>query len=129
MASSCTKCDKNTKSTNSSTNNIQNCMLKMQDGRAFTDYRPRCTINYQLKNTKNMNNSYDSRMFLINNAESLMKENETIVKDKNVCKSCFGTNEVGTMLPEKNMVQCNDKTCNFQANVNPNGIGSGRIYN
>ena len=28
------------------------CPIKMSDGRIFTDYRPRCTINYQLKNTK-----------------------------------------------------------------------------
>ena len=127
---SCTKCDKNNKSEKKKTaSNIQSCMLKMQDGRAFTDYRPRCTINYQLKNTKEMNNSYDSRMFLINNAESLMTENENIVKETNACKSCFSTNELGTALPEKNMMKCNDKTCNFQTNVNPSGIGTGRIYN
>jgi len=126
---SCTKCDKNNNLKKTKTTNIQSCMLKMQDGRAFTDYRPRCTINYQLKNTKQMSNSYDSRMFLINNAESLMTENEKIVKDTNACKSCFDTNELGTLLPEKNMTKCNDKTCNFQQNVNPNGIGTGRTYN
>ena len=77
-----------------------------------------------------MQNSYDSRMFLTNNAISLMKENENIVNDKTTCKDCFKNRyEKGTISPERNMVQCNDKTCNFDNDVNPKGLGTGRVYN
>lgn len=128
MDSTCTGCHQNEPNMNEirQTKNISECMYKMQDGRSFTDYRPRCTINYQMKNDK-MQNSYESRMFLINNAESMMKANQEIVNSRNVCMKCTPTSMEATFLPEQNMVQCDEHTCNFST-VNPNGLGTGRIY-
>jgi hypothetical protein len=111
-------------------NKINECMFKMQDGRSFTDYRPRCTIQYQMKNEQ-MQNSYDSRMFLINNAEQMMKANQEIVQENNKCLNCQDkmNDENNTFLPERNMMKCDAQLCNFMADVNPKGLGTGRIYN
>lgn len=131
MNNTCTGCNKpmTTQQPQKPTNKINECMFKMQDGRSFTDYRPRCTINYQMKN-EDMQNSYDSRMFLINNAESMMKANQQIVTDKNKCMNCqeMVTGDDTTFLPEKNMMKCDERSCNFLQNVNDNGLGTGRIY-
>lgn len=128
---SCTKCKRPIN------NNVQkpsnhfpkgyDCLLKMQDGRSFTDYRPRCTIQYQMKN-EDMPTSYSSRQFLINNANNIMKANMNVAEKMNGCSTCFNYNEVGTMLPEKNMVKCNKNTCDFKNNVMPSGLGTGRVY-
>jgi hypothetical protein len=131
MNNNCTGCNKpmTQQTQKSKANKINECMFKMQDGRSFTDYRPRCTIQYQMKNEQ-MQNSYESRMFLINNAEQMIKANQQIVEDKNKCMNCqdMMTDDKSTFLPEKNMMKCDAKSCNYMADVNPNGIGTGRIY-
>jgi hypothetical protein len=129
MNTSCTSgCDKPTTQNTNTRKSISECMFKMQDGRSFTDYRPRCTIQYQMKN-ENMKNSYESRMFLINNAEKMIKANQEIVEQQNACLSCQkNANGIDTFLPEKNMMKCDKHSCNFIENVNPTGLGTGRIY-
>ena len=129
MSTTCTKCnnDKGGQKNTQPQPKPHECMLMMQDGRSFTDYRPRCTIQYQMKN-ENMKNSYDSRMFLMNNAEKMMQVNRDIVEEKNACNTCFNHNQIGTMLPEKNFVKCDKNTCVHNNNVNPNGLGTGRIF-
>lgn len=94
------------------------CMNKMADGRAFTDYRPQCLLN------NSRLNSYDYRMFLMKNAEKIIENNEKSVKTN--CP-CFDHDEVGTMLPERNMVVCNKNTCFVNAS-DKNGLGNGRMY-
>lgn len=126
--SSCKNCNKTENKVSREKNtNLNACMLKMQDGRSFTDYRPRCTVMYQMKNG-NTQNSYDSRMFLIENAEKLMNTNRDIVEKTNNCAGCFKKNEVGTMLPERNFEKCNKHTCERELDVNPQGLGTGRYY-
>lgn len=127
MSTTCTKCNNNKNHTTKPPPKPHECMLMMQDGRSFTDYRPRCTIQYQMKNEK-MKNSYDSRMFLMNNAEKMMQVNREIVAEKNACNTCFNHDQNGTMLPEQNFVTCDKNTCTHTNNVNPNGLGTGRIY-
>ena len=127
MDSTCTGCTKKSNTNNTTQQkSISECMYKMQDGRSFTDYRPRCTINYQMKN-QDMQNSYDSRMFLINNAEKMMKANLDIVSKTNKCMSCSAEKMEETFLPEQNMVKCDEHVCNFSVS-NPNGLGTGRVY-
>ena len=125
MVDTCKKCNKM-----NNNENIQNtnCLIsRMQDGRSFTDYRPRCTVQYQIKNN-NKQNSHDMRMYLQHNADSLMKLNESIVVKNNVCPNSIPTDSIGTMLPEKNMVRCNNRTCDFENDVNMYGLGTGRVY-
>lgn len=128
--SGCDKASSNAAPTTKQSNakSINECMFLMQDGRSFTDYRPRCTIQYQMKN-ESMKNSYDSRMFLINNAEKMMKANHDIVEKQNSCMSCQNDKQpADTFLPERNMMKCDKHSCNFIADVNPKGLGTGRIY-
>lgn len=101
---------------------MNNCLYKMQDGRSFTDYRPRCM--YPV--TDNQTNSYDNRMFLIKNAESMIKDNQSKALNSTNCnKKCIQP----TITPkELDMVQCNKNSCKYHAKVNPDGIGTGRNY-
>jgi len=45
----------------------QQCPFLMNDGRAFTDYRPSSYLNDEIKIRNNVMDSYDYRQFLINN--------------------------------------------------------------
>ena len=136
--SSCASCENNTTTTTNPNNKSlpQNkdltgntvCPYRMSDGRNFTDFRTRCTIDYETKVKNSFQSSYDQRQFLIQNATKIMTENNRIAESMNSCSGCFPKNSPGTMLPEKNSVTCNDKICKFNE-VNPNGLGTGRIYN
>lgn len=89
---------------------------RMADGRAFTDYRSRC------QKLTNMT-SYDERMFLMNNAESIMKT----MDERFICSDCLMKKESSksTMLPEKYKQVCNANSCKFVVN-DKNGVGLGR---
>lgn len=104
------------------------CPFRMSDGRNFTDYRTRCTIDYETKVKNAFQSSYDQRQFLIHNAAKLMQENNRVAESMNACSGCFPKTAPGTMLPEKNMVKCNGKFCEFDV-ATPNGLGTGRNYN
>lgn len=99
------------------------CPLKMADGRAFTDYRPRCAIDFEAISK----NSYDYRQYMIQNAEAIMQKNRNVAYDANKCGPCVAPFNQGTMLPEQSMIKCNASTCTFSL-VNPNGLGMGRQY-
>tara|TARA_B100000405_G_scaffold247306_1_gene180734 strand:+ start:2916 stop:3275 length:360 start_codon:yes stop_codon:yes gene_type:complete len=89
---------------------------RMADGRAFTDYRSRC------QKLTNMT-SYDERMFLMNNAESIMKTTDS----KFICTDCLMKKDSNksTMLPEKFKQVCDTNSCKFVVN-DENGVGLGR---
>lgn len=114
-----------------STNN--QCPTKMSDGRLFTDYRTRYAVDMELLNKITDNNmvksSYESRMYLQNNAENIMKSNyELTVKNIMSCAPCTrDLKSPGTMLPEKYNVICNEVSC-LREEVNPDGLGDGRNY-
>lgn len=101
------------------------CMNRMQDGRQFTDYRPRCTVHYETRNSNK--SSLESRMFLMNNAEQLIRQNMDNAIQSNTCnkKSCMPLN---ITPPEKHEVKCNHKTCTHSAKPGDFGIGTGRNY-
>jgi len=113
----------------SSTELKPECPLKMSDGRSFTDYRPRCAINAELMTDLYTNNmvksSYESRIFLQENAEKLMERNRLNVLDTlSPCAPCnrpFGEN--GTMYPERYIVKCTATTCE-KIEVNKEGLGT-----
>ena len=58
---------------------VYNCPLLMQDGRSFGDmiYSSRCKTQYQVQIDRSIKSSYEYRQYLINNAESLIKQNST----------------------------------------------------
>jgi len=109
------------------------CPSRMSDGRSFTDYRPRCVVNAELLKSlesKNMvQSSYESRMYLQKNAEKFMEEQRLKAIERLApCAPCARPfTDPGTMLPERYMVKCDDVTCT-RVEVNPDGVGDGRIY-
>jgi hypothetical protein len=108
------------------------CPVRVNGG-ALTDYRPRCAVNAELVamlNQQNViNSSYESRMFLQQNAEKLMEYNRTRAVDRLLpCAPCTRPfKEPGTMEPERYVVKCTPVSCE-RKEVNPGGIGDGRQY-
>lgn len=104
--------------------------LRMTDGRVMTDYRPKCIVNSDLINTVAANDlvksSYETRMYLQQNAEKIMKNNLNKTRSNLVpgipCKELVGN---GTLLPEKYLVTCNATSCSRKL-FNENGLGDGR---
>ena len=120
--SNCSSC-KRTPTMNSDNSSV--CPFRMSDGRNFTDYTPNC-MSYTGSNRK-FKSSYDERQYYIHNANELMNKNEKYAIDQNGNCCSYNMNESGTMLPEKNMISCNGKTCTSEM-VNENGLGDGRKY-
>jgi hypothetical protein len=116
---SCTKCEKSPVSD-------EKCFDRMSDGRQFTNWKPSCTIFAQQQHDSQKGSSYDQRMWLINNAESLMQK-DRLTLPGGVCVPCFSHNETGTMLPELEKQSCNKTYCEFSKNDNM-GLGLGRNF-
>lgn len=106
------------------------CPSRMADGRAFTDYRPRCAVNAellaQLQRAGMVLSAYESRMYLQKNATRVMEQQRAAALERMApCAPC--TNPANTMLPERYVVRCDGVTCAKQE-VNPAGLGDGRNY-
>lgn len=121
----CTSCsDKNPKTV---------CPVRQHPGHSFTDYRPRCAVNAELvamlSGNNMINSSYESRMFLQQNAEKYMDLDRSRTMDRMFpcapCKRPFTDN--GTMESERYVVRCTPVSCE-RKEVNPNGVGDGRMY-
>ena len=108
------------------------CPARMSDGRAFTDYRPSNFINDLIRADNNISNSLHYRVFLQQNANSLMDRQRQIACQLNCCGPCPITQTskepFGTMLPEQYMFVSDGRTTKYVLN-DINGIGTGRIYN
>lgn len=110
------------------------CPLRMSDGRSFTDYRPRCEINSELfsdlKQNKMPSSSYESRMFLQQNADLIMERSRlNTLENMMPCAPCQRPfSDSGTMYPQKYVVKCSATNCE-KVEVNPSGLGtSTRLY-
>jgi hypothetical protein len=105
----------------------------MSAGYYFTDYSPRCHVNARLMDLVGkagmLQSSFDSRMFLQRNAEHVMElERQRAVETIIPCAPCARPfSEDGTMLAERYVVRCDAVSCQ-RKEVNPNGIGDGRVY-
>lgn len=62
------------------------CKNAMQDGRAFTDYNPNCSINELVQSKYNKHNSTQYRLFLQRNADKVMNT----IRQKNEFKNVTG---------------------------------------
>lgn len=103
------------------------CPPRMADGRHFTDYRPECYVNDLIRADNGVNNNFQWRNFLTQNAEQLMDLNRQHACQKNCCGNCASPFNVGTMVPEVNKFVCNSGTCRL-IQGDPNGLGTGRVY-
>lgn len=104
-------------------NRMTSCPPRMDDGRHFTDYRPRCVSNF-IANDDALN-SFEYRQYLINNADKIMKNNSVAAYKTNSCGPCVEPYDIGTMLPEQTIQVCNKSTCKFVLN-DQDGLGLGR---
>lgn len=110
-----------------SNNQYFNCPPRMSDGRHFTDYRPRCTQQYQDKVGNRLMSSYEQRMYLTTNAEEIIKSNARGAYLMNRCGPCVEPYDQGTMVPEFEKQTCNSRTCSFGVN-DAFGLGLGRNF-
>ena len=83
------------------------CPIKMSDGRIFTDYRPRCAVNADLmtdlSNNSMIKSSYESRVFLQNNAEKIIEMNKM-----------NATNNLAPCAPCSRPIDVSGSNCSFQ---------------
>jgi hypothetical protein len=71
-----------------SNNKYFDCAPIMNDGRAFTDYRPSGFVNAEIQIGNDIKNNQEYRQFLIQNAAHIMKLNDENAKMKNQCSPC-----------------------------------------
>lgn len=102
--------------------NAPTAPARMEDGRMFTDYRPRCA-QYPLKLTGQFG-EHEGRQKMIGGADQLMEEARHLLQKKAaaVKGSC-----VDTMVPELYKRVCTWKGCETIPGHYA-GIGTGRIY-
>jgi hypothetical protein len=120
-APACTSCER------PSNNKYNQCPPRMADGRLFTDYRPRCDINFLYPPKDQYLDSYNYRQFLIKNTEKILQQQRRSAYDVAACGPCVEPYAVGTMLPEQTIQTCTKSTCSFATN-DPAGLGLGRNY-
>jgi hypothetical protein len=71
-----------------SNNKYPDCPALMDDGRAFTDYRPSCYINDLIRVMNGLHSSYSYRQFLQHNGVQLMDTIRLYNIKKNGCAPC-----------------------------------------
>lgn len=112
----------NTSECNKTSNNKYfDCPARMDDGRAFTDYRPNSTVNDMIRYSNNIYGSNEYRQFLINNSVNIMNITNNYTSSKMGCNSC-NTEEV----PFNNTCDYNN---NFPVCKNNNNSGLGTKNN
>jgi len=98
------------------------CPARMADGRSLTDYRSSCTMNNLVRASNSVTNSFEYRLFLTRNAETIMDINETYNEKKMACPAYYGS-----LVPEKTILRCTPESCDIET-VNELGIGQGRDF-
>ena len=111
----------------SSNNKFFNAPSRMHDGRQFTDFRPNAEMNRFIEEGNKIKNTHDYRLFLSRHGDELIKRNKEYIYLKNGQNKCKKPYHIGTMLPEKTRVVCDQHTCSI-VEVDKNGIGQGREY-
>jgi hypothetical protein len=109
-----------------SNNKYFDCPPRMNDGRHFTDYTSNGYTNNIIRTSNNIQNNFEYRQFLTNNAEKIMDMNRAYSCQKNCCGKSKELHK-NTMLPEQSLTMCNSENCKTLI-TNENGLGNGRYY-
>lgn len=109
------------------------CPSRMNDARAFTDYRFRCDLNAELMAkvaaSKMPLSSYDSRMYLQQNSRRVIDEQRArSIQGLSPCAPCLNPTNPSTMLDSRYVVKCDKVSCT-RTEVNNQGVGDYRAYN
>jgi hypothetical protein len=97
----------------------------MADGRAFTDYRPRCDTQLELASA--MSGSQGYRQHLQQNGEAIMEASRKAAAQASFCGPCSAAG----LVPESDRVVCDKVSCArvaVQGADQAFGIGTGRAY-
>jgi hypothetical protein len=114
--------------TRPSDNKHFDCPPRMSDGRLFTDYRPRCDVNFWAAQRGSGSGSYAYRQHLIGNATSIIDGQRAAAYAIASCGPCVARfDQPGTMLPEKDVLSCDMRTC-VRVPTNADGLGTGRDF-
>jgi hypothetical protein len=100
------------------------CPARMQDGRMFTDYRSRCDVHLDLVGGEG---SFEMRQRAIRDGEQLLARQRSVAFSRARCAPCVAPYDRGTMLPERDAVTCDRRTCRRVA-LDADGWGTGRLY-
>lgn len=105
------------------------CLPRMSDGRAFTDYSSRCAYASAWRQ-RNLDerpmSSNAARQFLVDNADRIMRHNAAVAERAGGCGACYGLGDEGTMLREYETTVCDRRTCTFPKTGAVHGVGMGR---
>jgi len=109
--------------------------MKMSDGRAFTNYEPRCVknayINEELEKNNMIKSSYEQRLYLQNNYDKIMEqERKRAMETITPCYPCNPgelINEKNKELDNKYIIQCDGVSC-YKKMVNEKGLGTGNFF-
>jgi hypothetical protein len=106
-----------------SNNKYFDCPALMEDGRAFTDYRPNSYIDDTIRIQNRVFDSYSYRQFLIHNGLNIMKINNQQNEMKNGCSACSYNNipTESTCIYNKQFGLC---TPNANDGIGQNNISS-----
>ncbi len=111
----------NSNNNKTSNNKYFDCPARMDDGRAFTDYRPRSTVDNMIRVSNNIKSSYEYRQFLIHNATKIMDVTDVYTEDKVGCNSC-------NYKPMQFYSDCNITSDSSECNIaDPDGMGINNI--
>ena len=91
----------------------------MDDGRHFTDYRPHCHMASTIQRDNNIHNSFQSRLFLTQNATKLIELNRTEACDKNCCGPCQAPYQISTTLAENSAMVVDTENCGPKQSTQP----------
>ena len=104
-----------------SNNKYFNSPARMDDGRAFTDYRASTSVDDMIRYSNNVMGSYEYRQFLIHNALNIMKVNQDYTQEKIGNGSC---NASPIPFNETCDVNKSWSKCNI---TNRNGVGLNNV--
>jgi hypothetical protein len=100
-----------------SNNKYLNCPARSYAGGAFTDWRPSCDAENNLRLANGLHSNYAYRQWLINNATNIMNVNRQYNEQKNGCQPCNAQD-----IPVASMCYV-DRTSAVCKSTNCGGIG------
>ncbi len=111
------------------------CPLRMSDGRAFTDYSPRCNFNAYINSKLAQNNmiksSYEMRLYLQQNYETIIAEDrQKAINNITPCGECGIGDLINDKYKEMNnkyVVNCDGVSC-YKTLANPEGLGTTKFF-
>ena len=103
--------------TKTSNNKYLNCPARSYAGGMFTDWRPNCDVNNELRLRNGLHSNYAYKQWLQHNADNLMKVNQEYNEMKNGCGPCNAKD-----IPVNSMCQV-DRTSAVCKPFECNGLG------